>query len=215
MRMKVIGLVVTAGLCSVAFGDIFATNGSVGFNSITNSEDFESYADFAFPGDPFDSPGGMHFQSEFNNDLVIWGAGGGVGFPTRCLYQNGGGNAMLSISLTSGGDIVNQIELDVANGFGPADPHNVWVRAYNNGAPVADFDFNGIAASSTISVWATGGSVFDELRVQSYGSNANNHNEADFGAVSIDNVKMGIGVPAPGTFALLGLSGLVATRRRR
>lgn len=209
--IKAVALIAVAGLSTASFGDILAQVGSAGFDTITNSEDFQSYGDFDFPSDPFDTASGFHLGGS-TGGLVIWGGDGALGFPTRSLYQNGGSNAMMYITLTSGANLP-AIQLDIGNGFG-ANPQNVWVRAYNNGSPVADFDFDGLPIAGTLSVYATGGSQFDELRVQSYGSNANNHNESDFGAIAIDNIKVGT-IPAPGAFALLGLGGLAAARRRR
>ena len=213
--LTVLGLAAGVGcLTATALADIIAQSGPRGFDVITNAEDFESYAPFEDPGTPFSSPNGFDFDiTPRNGAFVIWGPGG-VGFPTNSVYQNGGANGMTSISLTGGGDI-NQIQLDAANGFGPADPHFLWIRAYNNGAPTGfDFDFN-VAAGSTLTVWSTDGTIFDELRIQSYGPNPSNHDEGEFGAISIDNIFVGQGIPAPGAIALLAVAGFAPRRRRR
>ena len=214
--LTVLGLAAgVGGFAATALADIMAQSGPRGFDNITNTEDFQSYGDFEDPGTPFSSPGGFDFDITDNGgSFVIWAGDGGVGFNTRSLYQNGGANGMTTVSLTSGGDI-NQIQFDAANGFGPADPHNVWIRAYNNGSPAGfDFEFF-VAAGSTLTVWSTDGTVFDELRVQSYGATAIEGLETQFGAVSIDNIIVGQGMPAPGAIALLAVAGLAPRRRRR
>ena len=196
----------------VATADIIAQLGPRDFDTITNTEDFQSYGDFESPGEPFSSPGGFDFDLPGGGSFVIWGGSGEVGFPTRSLYQNGGAPSMTSIQLTGGGDI-DQIQFEAANGFGPASPHNVWIRAYNDGLP-AGFDFEFTAEIiTTITVWSAG-TVFDELRVQSYGPNPIERREEQIGAISIDNLIVGQGVPAPGALALLALVGVTARRRR-
>jgi len=214
--MTVLGLAAGLGcFAATATADIEAQSGPRAFDDVFNTEDFQSYGDFEVPGTPFSSPGGFDFDiTPRNGAFVIWAGDNGVGFPTRSLYQNGGANGMTSIRLSDGSDI-NQIQLDAANGFGPADPHNVWIRAYNNGAPTGfDFEFN-VPSASTLTVWSTGGTAFDELRIQSYGDTGIEGLEDQFGAVSIDNIIVGQGVPAPGAIALMAVGGMALRRRRR
>lgn len=204
-------LVAMAVIANAAHADIFGQVGALGFDVVTNTEDFESYAQFEDPGTPFSSPGGFDFDLD-SGAFVIWGFDG-VGFPTNSVYQNGGASAMTQISMTDGSDIP-AIQFDVANGFGPADPQNVWVRTYNNGVATGfDFQFNSMAAPDTITIWSDG-TAFDEIRVQAYNVDIGG-DEAQYGAASIDNMMVGTPIPAPGVLALFGLAGLAARRRRR
>lgn len=216
MHICRIGLVVAAAaalITSTANAQIFGQVGPLGFDVVTNFEDFQSYVDFEDPGAPFSSPNGFDFDLT-GGIFVIWGKGGGVGFDTRSLYQNGGATGMTEIRMTDGSDI-QSIEFQVSNGFGPADPHNVWVRAYNDGLPTGfDFDFSGMPSAAVITIWSFD-KVFDEIRVQSYGATAIGHDELQFGAASIDNVTVGTPIPAPGVLALFALAGLASRRRRR
>jgi hypothetical protein len=227
---KVVNLGLSIAMIAVCFStatveaSILAQVGPKGFGTITNSEDFESYGAFDSPGQPFSSSGFTFDLPDFDPQttigFVIWEAGGDVGHATQSLYQDGGAYSMTSIALSSNADI-EQIEFDVANGYGRG-PQNVWVRAYNNGAATGfDFAFNTLAWPSTISVW-TNGTVFDEIRVQSYiDSNSIQGNESQFGAASIDNVKVGTlqnAIPEPGSLLVWGVLGLASvglTNRRR
>lgn len=213
-------LVATAGQVQAG---IMAQIGSLGSGTITNFEDFDGgeFTDLGLPGNSFSSIAGLSFDLPVGG-FITWSGDGSVGFNTRSLYQSGGANSMTSISLTSGANI-KQIELDIANGYGPASPQNIWVRAYNDGFATGDDFVFSLSAPGTIAVWTDGGTVFDELRVQSYGFSTPSLNESQFGTASIDNVTIfssnpaPVPVPEPTSLAIFGIMGLTAcgVRRRR
>jgi len=209
-----------------ANADIILIEAAQDFGSITNSENFDG-GDFGidpghfFPSDLYNVTSASGFSFGYTTDVrsgfIVWSGDGAVGFDTRSLYQNGGAEAMVTISLTSGADI-EQIQFDVSNGFGPADPHNVWVRSYNDGIATG-FDFElSIASGGTISMSAMSGMVFDEIRIASYANSSIMQDESQFSAISIDNLFVGTRtVPEPGTLALfgIGLFGMGLSRRRK
>jgi hypothetical protein len=201
-----------------AEASILAQIGPKTFGSVSHSEDFEGFTAFDLFGTNLSSASGFEFNLT-SGELIIW-SGPGVGLPTKSLYQNGGANSMTSIALTSGANI-DQIQFDVGIGFFGATQQNVWLRAYNNGIAAGfDFVFNGLSQPSTISVW-TNGTVFDELRVQSYSSNAGVQElEGQYGAAAIDNIMVGTSqstIPEPGAltvWSVIGVVGLMVRRRK-
>jgi hypothetical protein len=91
---------------------------------------------------------------------------------------------------------------------GPAGPFGggVGVFVFNDGVEVAAVPFSSGAFNNTnswVHIVATDGMVFDEIRCVGFGFPADSY---------VDNISF---VPAPGALALLGLAGLVGTRRRR
>lgn len=203
--------------CQVAQGQIVASAGANGVGTQTNFEDFESYAPFSGPGNPFSSPGGFDFDLPSGGGaFVIWN-GGGVVLPTNTLYQNGGAASMTSIKLTGGADIFS-LEFDVGNGYG-SNPEDVWIRAYDNGVYTGfEFDFvNTPAGTFTVT---NAGTAFDEIRVQAWFAFANRApNEDQFGAVSIDNIRAftsAVPEPTVGLLSVLASAiGLARFRRRK
>ena len=125
---------------------------------------------------------------------------------------------MLEISLGSSNDF-QMLQLDVGNGAG-RNPEFIWLRAYNNGAPIGfDFDFT-IPEPSTLAIWTDGTTQFDEVRIGAYltASARDAHDESGYSAVSIDNVIAGTrSVPEPFTITLfgVGIAGLFSASRRR
>ena len=219
--------VLSLGVINPAKASIFARLGSMDFDKIDYQEDFESYDIFTDPREQadspkFNSPGGFTFDlpSDYSGLGFVIAPPNSVGFATKSLYQNGGATNMTSIKLTNGDDI-SHIELKVSNGFikdgvSPLDPHNVWVRTYNDGIATGyDFEFSGIAPAETISVWAKG-KVFDELRIQAY-ANKIFRAEHQWGAVAIDDIIVGTSdlsksVPEPTSIISLLLVGLATTK---
>ncbi|MCA9506034.1 MAG: PEP-CTERM sorting domain-containing protein [Myxococcota bacterium] len=139
------------------------------------------------------------------------------------IYPNGGADSMISIRLNvAGRDGFGQFQLDVSNaaGIGTGDPQYVWLRAYNDGMPTGfDFDFD-VTRPTTLTIWSEGGSVFDEIRVQSYTTAAirDLHVETTAGGAIVGAFFAGepLPVPEPGTAALMGLGlALLATRSGR
>ncbi|MBU1340604.1 MAG: PEP-CTERM sorting domain-containing protein [Proteobacteria bacterium] len=212
-----------------SFASIMGQVGSLGFSSITYSEDFEDASIPMFPGQSFSTSNGFNFGLTPTTFIpapkfVIYDPSvhtGNVGFPTKSLYQNGGAPSMDMISLTNG-TYIRQIQFDVSNGYyNINNPQNIWVRTYNNGVLTGyDFDFNA-AATATIAIWSDGITLFDEIRIQSYyWSTIILHDEGQRGAISIDNIVVGVGgrapVPEPATVFLfgLGLLGLSGINRR-
>ncbi len=207
-----------------AAAGIIATGGPQKFATITAEENFQSFDDFYSPSNPF-STGGLTFKGlTFQNALIIWPEGNtSVGFPTRSLYQNGGINSMLQISLSNGDDL-QQLQFDVGNGAG-RNPEFIWLRAYNNGAPSGfDFDFT-IPESSTLAIWTDDTTQLDEIRIGAYltASDRDAHDETGYSVVSIDNVIAGTrgvpttDIPEPFTITLFGVSlaGLLSASHRR
>ena len=133
----------------------------------------------------------------------------GGGDNTNVLYT-GGSYDVVHVKRTDGQNF-NSIEMQTGNGFG-ANPHYVWIRALNNDVPVGDFDFD---VSTGTYTGLTGGG-FDEIWVSAtYDVNQRNmHDEHGYHALMADNFTFGT-IPAPGSAAVLGLGGLVASRRRR
>ena len=166
--------------------------------NVSNFEDFESY--IGSVDDPLLTPNGFTFDCDC--DFVV----GNLGTGSQGLYQNGGSSSMTSVRLTSGANL-SAISMVNGNGWGPIDPDQIWVRAYNNGSPVASFQFPDIPLASTIAVWADSGSQFDEVRIQSYGSVGITENEAQYGAIAIDDVTAGTAEPAA-PVPVAGLPGL-------
>jgi PEP-CTERM motif-containing protein len=213
MRSLAISILAVLLMGGMATAGMVGQVGSATFDTIDASTDFSSGGGgfgtlpYTLDGLTFDDP----------DDLV---ATVGVGFSTACLYQNGGSSGMLSFVLASGADM-NQVQLDVGNGWS-ANPHYVWVRTYNNGTPTgSDLDFD-IAIGGTISFWTDGATTFDEVRIAAYNlsSTRNQHIEGNYSAVSIDNLILGTGptaVPEPASLALFGLGAalLIGVRMRR
>lgn len=82
------------------------------------------------------------------------------------------------------------------------------VFLFDDGVEVANFAFTpswGGVGDEWINITATGGMVFDDVRILGYGFQPLTH---------IDNASWNA-VPAPASAALIGLAGLVSTRRRR
>ena len=205
--------------CNAANAQIVASVGANATGTQTNFEDFESYAPFDYPGQPFTSVGGFDFDlPDGGGSFVIWSPSGVILTTGQTLYQNGGANSMTSIRLTSGSDM-DELELDIGNGyFASPIPQTVWIRAYDNGAYTGyEFDFLSTPAGTfTVS---NAGTAFDEIRVQAW------HNlyvrtpfESQYGAVEIDNITAFTAVPEPSAIAalsVLGLVGAVVGLRRR
>ncbi len=195
---------------------IYAVVDGQAISDVTNFEDFESYNSFSSP--PVITPSGFTFDCETCNFTDYPG-----GLGSHALYQNGGSSSMTSVKLTSGSNFT-AVSMKVGNGWGPDDPQDVWVRAYNNGSPVESFLLPDTPLAATVSVWADGGSEFDEVRIQSYQvNNGINEDESQVGAIAIDDVTAGAlmpmaAVPALSTWALVlmaTLLGLAAFTRRR
>jgi len=82
------------------------------------------------------------------------------------------------------------------------------VVAFDNGAEVANFSFGpawGGFGDSWIDISTSGGMVFDEVRIVTFGFNPTTY---------VDNLSWNA-VPSPSGVALLGLGGLFGARRRR
>ena len=194
--------------------------GGAPVTNVSNFEDFENYS--GSPGEPLLTPSGFTFDCAnctFNANQY--------GTDGQSLYQNGGSASMTSISLTSGADIA-AISMVNGNGWGPQDPDTIWVRVYNDGSPFASAMYSSIPLASTITVWADDGSVFDEVRIQSYHyGDPIEADESQFGAIAIDNITVGsmgssVSVPVPAQnqwglmvlILLVGGIGFLMQRRR-
>ena len=200
-----------------AMAAINASTSGPAVSSPTNTEDFESIVS---PGVPLVAPSGFTFDCA-SCGFTESNYGG-----SRTLYQNGGSNSMTTVSLTSGGDI-GAISMENYNGFGDT-VSQIWVRAYNNGSAVASFPLADVAIGSTITVWADSGSIFDEVRIQAYReTDPINEDEAQYGAIAIDNVIVGSAEPVAADPAtpvptmsiwslglLISILGLIGARRR-
>ena len=208
---------VAALSANTSLAAIYASTSGPAITGVTNTEDFESYS--GSPGEPLVTSSGLTFDCG-NCSFHISFYGG-----SNTLYQNGGSTSMTSIMLTSGADI-SAISMVNFNGFGNQDPSNIWVRAYNNGSPVASFPLPDTPLASTITVWADGGSVFDEVRIQAYNTPGTiDEDEAQYGAIAIDDVIVGQAPPSGaarsiptlsfwGIGILAGVLSLIGMRRR-
>jgi hypothetical protein len=203
---------------SPAMAAIYAQVDGPAVPDITNFEDFESFDGSEAPAV---LPSGFTFDCATCDFSNYFG-----GLDGKALYQNGGSTSMTSIQLTSGANFA-AVSMTVGNGWGPNDPQVAWVRAYNNGLPVISFPFPAVPLAATITVWADGGSEFDEVRIQAYrGTDTINEDEAQYGAVAIDDVTAGsiasmapmVPVPTLSHWALILLTvllGVVAFSHRR
>jgi MYXO-CTERM domain-containing protein len=140
----------------------------------------------------------------------FWGYDGGGDGTVDC-YFNGGQNDIMSVTKLDGTDF-NTIEMQVGNGFG-ANPQYIWVRAFNNGGLVDEFNVD-LAIGGILGM--TGGG-YDEFRIAVYNDPTirDQRVETNYSAGSIDNFGWNDPIPAPGAAALLGLAGIAAGRRRR
>lgn len=141
-----------------------------------------------------------------------WDAPGFDG--SEMFYASTGSLEMVDISLSSG-DEFNDLDMQVSSGWTPNSVGTVfiWIQLYESGRLVGEFDLN---AQSGEYVGIAGGG-FDQILIGSYASSEirDSHNPAARNAIAIDNISVGTYVPAPGSAALLMLSGVVGTRRRR
>jgi hypothetical protein len=206
-------------IANTSMAAITARVGGASITDATNFEDFETYS--SSQGKPLVTPSGFTFDCATCDFFVSqYGTG------SQALYQNGGSTSMTTIKLTSGADIA-AISLVNGNGWSQQDPDNIWVRAYNDGSPIASFQFPSIPLASTITIQSDSGSVFDEVRIQSYRFGETiNENESQYGAIAIDDITVGAGafssatpVPTMSVWGLVILAGLLASigfsRRRK
>jgi len=172
---------------NTAMAAIYAQVEGPPVTDITNFEGFDSLVD---SGAPIVMPSGFTFDCATCFFVNYSG-----GLDGNALYQNGGSTSMTSIQLTSGLNFT-AVSMTVGNGWGPNDPQKTWVRAYNNGSPVISFPFPDVPLAATITVWADGGSEFDEVRIQVYSdTDTIDEDEAQYGAVAIDDVTAGSQAP--------------------
>ncbi len=120
---------------------------------------------------------------------------GGDGTPA--LYT-GGRRDMLSITRLDGADF-DALEFNAGDGFVSNCINYLWIRAYLDGMPIADYTVD-------MPRWQTVGLVggeFDEIRVGAYSTPggrdnvARDRNERAHQAIAIDNVRFGSITPAP------------------
>ncbi len=203
-------------LCAV--GSAQAVNLYIGHDNNFVSTDTAIFDDtvLANGGTTASIPGiethGINVKSIYVNESDgFWGYAFPGGNGTPSCYFNGGQNDIMSITRLGGGDF-DTIETQIGAGWGGPNGY-FWVRAFNNGSPVADFDVD--ATYGTIIGLRGGG--FDEVRIAGYNDagTRNQHNEQNYSAGAIDNFAWGGAVPAPGAAGLLGLAALTAGRRRR
>ena len=199
-----------------AMAAINASTSGPAISNPTNTEDFESIVNL---GVPYVALSGFTFDCA-TCSFVGSNYGG-----SETLYQNGGSTSMTTVSLTSGNDI-SAISMENYNGFSDT-ISQIWVRAYNNGSAVASFPLADVPIGSTITVWADNSSIFDEVRIQAYReTDPINEDEAQYGAIAIDNVIAGSAVradratPVPtmsiwSLGILISLLGVIGIRRRR
>lgn len=210
MRLKTTFGTIVAGLifATNAHAGIVAQAGAQSFATVTASEDFESFAPFASPTNPFSS-GGFNFGLPGTAGLgfIVW-SGPGFSMSSQFLYNNGGGKSILDISLTSGANF-DQLQFNVDYGA-LINPIYVWLETFNNGAPTGyNFDFD-VAGGTALSVRTDGSTDFDEVRVATYRTSAvrDQHNEQSPEATAIDNVIAGtrtnIAAPEPLTISIFG-----------
>ena len=199
MRKSVLAFVVAAGVVAAA-GVASAQSFYIGkqLNDCDGFADFNS-GDLAgggvVPGPtPVVEEGGMRFTVVNNNTFNgFWGYAYCNGDGSPSCYFNGGANDVMQITRIDGGDF-NTVEFQAGDGWCKPNLH-FWVRAFNNGGMVAEFD---IDASWGDYIGITGGG-YDELRVAGYYDAATRdlHDEFAYNAAAVDNVCFSGSAPGP------------------